>query len=177
MLDNNSQTQPVDPVLRHAFQVIKQSPLRLTQDRQQGLKHFACEVDEMFSEVNGDATGFPSPSKINFNMIKEVFGLMNLKMRPLFTALSAILIACVFLFGGVGMTAYAAQSALPGDSLYAVKTRPGGYPRQPGEGPDQADRSISEFRTAAPGRNFSFDPIWSFYGYSPGYRGVRNLSG
>ena len=47
---------------------------------------------------------------------------MMFKTHRLFTALSAVLIASVFLFSGVGMTAYAAQSALPGDSLYPVKT-------------------------------------------------------
>ena len=122
MQDYNPQTQPVDPLLRQAFQVIKQTPLRLAQDRHQGLQNFVREADRLFLEVSGDAIGFPSQSKINFNMIKEVFGLMNLKMRPLFTALSAIMLAFVFLFGGVGMTAYAAQSALPGDNLYAFKT-------------------------------------------------------
>lgn len=34
----------------------------------------------------------------------------------------ALIMICVFLFGGVMFTAYAAQTALPGDSLYQVKT-------------------------------------------------------
>lgn len=42
--------------------------------------------------------------------------------RTVFTAAVFVMIVLVILFGGAGMTAYAAQSALPGDALYSVKT-------------------------------------------------------
>ena len=73
MQDHNPQTQPVDPRLRQAFQVIKQTPLRLPQDRQQGLKNFVTEADEIFSEVNGDAKVIHSRPKFNFKLLKEEF--------------------------------------------------------------------------------------------------------
>ena len=42
--------------------------------------------------------------------------------RLAFSALMAAIVILVFLFGGVSATALAAQSALPGDALYPVKT-------------------------------------------------------
>jgi hypothetical protein len=44
------------------------------------------------------------------------------KARFSFSGAILLITLLVFLFGGAGMTAYAAQSALPGDILYPVKT-------------------------------------------------------
>lgn len=44
------------------------------------------------------------------------------KQRFAFTALIAAGLVLIVLFGGAGVTAFAAQSALPGDALYTVKT-------------------------------------------------------
>ena len=47
---------------------------------------------------------------------------MNFAQRSTRTVLTFVLVLAVFLFGGTGITAYAASSALPGDALYPVKT-------------------------------------------------------
>lgn len=44
------------------------------------------------------------------------------RFRTVFSLMAALVLVAVFLFGGAGMTAYASQSALPGDALYGVKT-------------------------------------------------------
>ena len=42
--------------------------------------------------------------------------------RSSMTIVTAIVVVAVFLFGGGGITAYAASGSLPGDALYPVKT-------------------------------------------------------
>lgn len=44
------------------------------------------------------------------------------RKRMVITGIGLVVIVLALLFGGAGMTAYAAQSALPGDTLYSVKT-------------------------------------------------------
>jgi hypothetical protein len=44
------------------------------------------------------------------------------RMRMILFASTVLLVLTLFLFGGVGITAYAASSSLPGDPLYAFKT-------------------------------------------------------
>src|SRR5829696_631355 len=48
---------------------------------------------------------------------------MNRKRKPLrLTTAIFILVLAALLFGGAGITAATAQSAIPGDALYGVKT-------------------------------------------------------
>jgi Domain of unknown function (DUF5667) len=47
---------------------------------------------------------------------------MNPQKRFVFSAIALIVVLVLILFGGAGVTAYAAQSALPGDALYPIKT-------------------------------------------------------
>ena len=47
---------------------------------------------------------------------------MKLRPRLIFISIAAMLVMVAVLLGGTSVTAYAAQSALPGDSLYRVKT-------------------------------------------------------
>ena len=44
------------------------------------------------------------------------------RRSPLFTTLAAVFLTILFLFGGTGITAYAAQESLPNDALYPLKT-------------------------------------------------------
>ena len=44
------------------------------------------------------------------------------RKRMVITGIGLVVIVMALLFGSAGMTAYAAQSALPGDTLYGVKT-------------------------------------------------------
>jgi len=46
----------------------------------------------------------------------------NDRKRMVVTGIGLVVIVMALLFGSAGMTAYAAQSALPGDTLYGVKT-------------------------------------------------------
>jgi hypothetical protein len=47
--------------------------------------------------------------------------MLHPKQRTAFYMVASLAAALVFLFGGAGMTAYASQTALPGDRLYSVK--------------------------------------------------------
>ena len=57
----------------------------------------------------------------SFNHLKETFAKSPRKRSILFV-FTTLIVLVAFLFGGVGITAYAASSSLPGDALYPLKT-------------------------------------------------------
>jgi hypothetical protein len=56
-----------------------------------------------------------------FNQLRE-FSANSIVMPAILAGLILVIVLVVFLFGSVGMTVYAANSSLPGDALYPLKT-------------------------------------------------------
>lgn len=57
----------------------------------------------------------------SFNQFREHFA-NSLRRRSILVGFALLIVLVIFLFGGMGITAYAASSSLPGDALYSLKT-------------------------------------------------------
>jgi hypothetical protein len=72
----------------------------------------------------------PQPAMSQPTFPAWITGLNNLRLkfshsfarRSVLAGLAILMVLAAFLFGGVGITAYAASSSLPGDALYPLKT-------------------------------------------------------
>lgn len=122
MTINNSSQQPIDPELKRRLQRLRDIPPRNPEAAARGKAQFIAEVDEIVKEQ-----GFsPNPQSFSgttfYQRWKEKWNMATPQTRTVFTFVTALVLVAVFLFGGAGMTAYASQSALPGDALYSVKT-------------------------------------------------------
>ncbi len=119
MTDKKPIHNDVDPQLEKLIGLLRPTPPRNPQAVEQNRVKFLAEVDTL---IGGNANAsqkkkfyqFQSKEKTNMNGFKPKFAL---------TTLFVIATLFVFLFGGTGLTVFAAQSALPGDALYPVKTR------------------------------------------------------
>jgi uncharacterized membrane protein YgcG len=117
-----------DPRLVELLESLRPTPARNPDQVQSSRVRFMAELEAW------QPTSTPSKSFLNRLTAwlpfthpdtipsKEEANMYNPKTRFAFTALTALVIALVFVFGGAGMTALAARSALPGDALYSVKT-------------------------------------------------------
>ena len=114
--------QPVDPKLIEKIELMRSTPERDPQSVTQGRDRFLAELDGI--PVNGSRSPLAWLSGLtnrNFNQREE--NSMNTKSQKFaFSTIIAIIIVVVMLFGGASATAYASQSALPGDALYPLKT-------------------------------------------------------
>ena len=57
----------------------------------------------------------------SFNQLRERFA-NTIRRRSILVGLAVLIVLGMFLFGGMGITADAASSSLPGDALYSLKT-------------------------------------------------------
>ena len=114
--------QPVDPKLIEKIELMRSTPERDPQSVTQGRDRFLAELDGI--PVNRSRSplawlsGLFNP-KINRG---EENSMSTKTQKFAFSTLIAIIIVVVMLFGGASATAYASQSALPGDALYPLKT-------------------------------------------------------
>jgi hypothetical protein len=121
MMDNNNRSpQDIDPGLLEKINLLEQVPERDPQMAAQTRGKFLAEVEKI--PLTGSSSGFGwllglfgfnSPAGASTN---------NGKRKLAISTLAAILLVVVVLFGGASATAYASQSALPGDALYPLKT-------------------------------------------------------
>jgi uncharacterized membrane protein YgcG len=86
-----------------------------------GINQFEAELDRLFENSPAEY-GWMSRWKVKFNQKKEINNMSAQARKPVMAVIAALIAVLVFLFGSMGITAFAAQSALPGDSLYGVKT-------------------------------------------------------
>ncbi|MFC1923314.1 DUF5667 domain-containing protein [Chloroflexota bacterium] len=115
--------QPIDPKLIEKIELMRSTPERDPQSVTQGRDRFLAELDGI--PVNGSRSPlawFSGLINRNFNQ-REENSISTKSQKFAFSTLIAIIIVVVMLFGGASATAYASQSALPGDGLYPVKTR------------------------------------------------------
>ena len=114
--------QPVDPKLIEKIELMRSTPERDPQSVTHGRGRFLAELDGI--PVNGSRSPVAWLSGlINLNLKRGPESPMSTKSQKFaFSTLIAIIIVVVMLFGGASATAYASQSALPGDALYPLKT-------------------------------------------------------
>lgn len=118
----DNQPLTTDPELEALLALLRDTPRRDPRVVARGRTKFISDVDQVFS---ANQMGLSSwLAKIfTFEWLGQNNGQSGSK-RPLklpyFVLLVALLLAIIF-FSGMGATAYAAQSALPGDVLYNVK--------------------------------------------------------
>jgi hypothetical protein len=122
MTTTNDHDQPIDPRLQELLDLLRTTPPRDPAAQARGEARFMAEVEAMAQSDSRRALPVTLGWGKNSLNQKERFAMTTLKRRTTLTVFTALFVALLFLFGGFGMTAYAAQSALPGDALYPLKT-------------------------------------------------------
>jgi predicted transcriptional regulator len=122
MLENKLPNQPIDPDLQRRLKQLRSVPARDPQMVARSEVRFVAEVDELLLR-NGfsPATRLAGISNY-YQQWKEKWNMATPKLRTTMTLAAVFITLVVFMFGGAGMTAYASQTALPGDTLYGIKT-------------------------------------------------------
>lgn len=104
------------------IELLRPTPERDAELADHGRKRFLAELDSQLLEENKSVL---ARLGIHFNLRSVPEGeIMETKRRRKLALSSVLTIAAVLilLFGGFSATAYASQSALPGDALFSVKT-------------------------------------------------------
>jgi len=118
----NQPYDELDPEFVELFDALRPVPARDPESVAKGRAHFIEQVDDLYhAQPNAQPDNAGSKRSI-YVTLKEKFTMKTRSGRTVFTAAVFAIIVLVILFGSAGMTAYAAQSALPGDALYSVKT-------------------------------------------------------
>ena len=118
-MNNNNAQNELDPRLQAMFDAAKDVPARDPEAVARGRAKFVAEVDAMPATMSQPASNVSGWQQFK-NWLAGTQS--NSRQRAALTALVAVVMILAFLFGGAGITAYAARSALPGDALYGVKT-------------------------------------------------------
>jgi hypothetical protein len=118
MTTPESPETPIDPRLKAMLDNLQPTPARDPEAAARGRARFINELAELGS-LNQSVQ---KPSLINLAKERWTMFRNTLGQRIALTTLTVMIVAVVFLFGSATVTAYAAQGALPGDALYAVKT-------------------------------------------------------
>jgi uncharacterized membrane protein YgcG len=123
-IEKNYPEEPLDPQVEQWLETLRPTPPRDPEAAQQGRARFLAEMEAAGIEAE-PAGWLPSIlERLSFrkNHDKDEEGMNMQPRRFALTGLAVIILAAAILFGGAGITAVAAQGALPGDALYRVKT-------------------------------------------------------
>jgi uncharacterized membrane protein YgcG len=118
MTNNNNNHNEDDKGLIKLIGLLRPTPPRDPKVVEQNRLKFLAEADNLI----GTDGKLPQKNKFYQFQSKEKTNMNGFKPKFALTTLFVIVTLFVFLFGGTGLTVYAAQSALPGDALYPVKT-------------------------------------------------------
>lgn len=104
-----------DPKLKELLDLLQPVPPRDEVEAYRTRSMFLAEVDALFEAVPEQQLSWQERLRrtLRLNLGAQKFA---------FSTLAVLVVAFLLLFGGAGATALAAQSALPGDALYGVKT-------------------------------------------------------
>jgi hypothetical protein len=123
MNDLNNHQGEIEPGLLRKIEMLRPTPERDPEAAARGRQAF---ISELSSAPNlNDPPTVPTITglfKRRSNHSESKNAMKTRTHRFAFTSAAAIITILVLLFGGAGVTAFAAQSALPGDALYSVKT-------------------------------------------------------
>ena len=120
MTRNNEYEQPIDPKLIEKIELMGPTPDRDPLLASQGRERFLSELEGIPAAVPKSPLAWLAGLFKSGNPNANTVGTKNRKFA--ISTLVALIVVVVMLFGGVSATAYASQSALPGDALYPVKT-------------------------------------------------------
>ncbi len=121
-MSNSQDTEPsIDPRVRALLNHLRAIPPRDPEAEARGRAKYIAEVNELFNQGARPILNSKRSSPSNLQP-KQSFTFATLRQSLAFTTLTVVLLIAFILFGGAGATAYAAQSSLPGDALYALKT-------------------------------------------------------
>lgn len=120
MMKNNNQPE-IDPELLEKISLLESTPKRDPNLSEQSRQKYIAALETI--PLAGKPTGLGwLMGMFKLNKSKEGYTVNNGSRKFAVSTLVAILLVVVIIFGGASATAYAAQSALPGDALYPVKT-------------------------------------------------------
>jgi hypothetical protein len=126
MAENQLSNQPIDPDLQRRLKQLRSVPARDPEVVARNEALFVVQVDELLREKGfspaHSATARKSGIITYIQQLKEKWKMATPMVRMAMTLTAVFVTLFVFLFGGAGMTAYANQNALPGDTLYGIKT-------------------------------------------------------
>jgi hypothetical protein len=114
--------QPVDPKLIEMIELMRATPERDPQLVAQSREKYLSELEGVTTDSSKSPLAWLSGL---FNPVRKPKRENSKSMNPrkiAYSTLLAIIVGLVMLFGGASATAYASQSALPGDALYPIKT-------------------------------------------------------
>lgn len=122
MIEPRDPNREIDPHLMKLLESLEPIPTRDPEAVTRGRSRFLAEVEAL---VNPEQTRplalFGRGSKLRMNGMED--NEMPVTRRRIVQYIFSLVIASLFiLFGGAGLTAYASKSALPGDTLYPLKT-------------------------------------------------------
>jgi hypothetical protein len=111
-----------DPDLSQLLDQLGSTPPRNQAAVERGRQRFAAELQSLTAAQRSRSRWVNWRIGLIITKIKRELPCHHPKRRLALTYVVAIILVAVLLFGGSGMTVLAAQSAIPGDALYSVKT-------------------------------------------------------
>jgi hypothetical protein len=119
---NRHEKDQMDPRLLEKLELLHPTSPRNPDAAAQGRAKFLAELETLeLASTKRNRTGFLAGWLSNQGETRTAYSGRR-KARFSFKSAFLVITLLVFLFGGAGMTALAAQSALPGDALYPIKT-------------------------------------------------------
>ena len=120
MTRNNEYEQPIDRKLIEKIELMGPTPDRDPLLASQGRERFLSELEGIPAAVPKSPLTWLVGLFKSGNPNTLIMGPKNNKFA--FSTIVALIVVVLMLFGGASATAYASQSALPGDALYPIKT-------------------------------------------------------
>lgn len=105
--------EPNDPKIEKLLEPLQPVPPRDRMAAVQGRGRFLAQAAQIRNTL---------PTSQHKGWLANIFSLSFLYRKERLAIVASIIVVLALLFGGTGITAYAAQSSLPGETLYPVKT-------------------------------------------------------
>ena len=112
----------VDSRIKQMIKTLRPTPERDPKTVERGLQKFLAELDSNPEFESRSTYAWFAGWFKHTRRQKDNTSMIPRNQRFPFATTAVLLTILILLFGGVGATAVAAQLALPGDTLYAVKT-------------------------------------------------------